>query len=152
VSIYACTGDWTGNWDCSLKPEVDRFISPDLSKGRVVEVIERGEPAAMFCHWTGIYYNGQELGFRVMQEIVRRINARYRQVVWMELADLARYWAAKELTTIQAPAMVIGGKLTPLREVRSWHELAPGTWRRDGDRILVCIRLAKGVTEIQSKA
>jgi hypothetical protein len=178
VSIYACTGDWTGNWDCSSKPEVDRFISPDLSTGRVVDVIERGEPAAMLCHWTGIYHNGQELGFRAMQEIVRRVNSRYKQVVWMKLADLARYWAARELTAIQAPsagrlrlqapyacpdftlswrtsaapALVSNGKVTPLREVRTWQELEPGAWRREGDRVILCMALPKGAIEIQSKA
>jgi hypothetical protein len=177
VSIYACTGDWTGNWDCSLKPDVDRFISPDLSTGRVVDVIERGEPAAMLSHWTGIYYNGQELGFRAMQEVVRRIKTRYKQVAWMKLAELSRYWAARELTTIHAPsagrlrlkapyacpdftlswrtssppALVSSGKVTPLREVRNWQELEPGAWRREGDRINLCISLPKGEIEIQSK-
>jgi hypothetical protein len=68
----------------------------------MVEVIDRGEPAAMLCHWTGIYHNGQEHGFKAMQEIVRRIHARYKQVQWTKLNDLARYWAAKELTSIAA--------------------------------------------------
>jgi hypothetical protein len=112
-----------------------------------------------------------------MQEIVRRIHMRYKQVVWMKLADLARYWAAKELTTIEAPsagqlrlrapyacpdftfswrtasapALVSGGKLTPLREVGSWRELEPNTWRRDGDRIAVCVSLPKGAIDIQSR-
>src|SRR3712207_7755180 len=27
-----------------------------------------------------------------------------------------------------------GGRTTPLREVQSWTDIQPGTWRRDGDR------------------
>jgi hypothetical protein len=175
VSIYACTGDWTGNWDCSREPEVDRFITADLSKGRVVDVIRRGEPAAMLCHWTGIYHNGRELGFRAMQEIVRRIHAAFQQVRWMKLAELARYWAARELTGIEAvpgglrlrapfacddftlrwripgrPALTRAGTTVALSEVRGSQAMQPGTWRRDGNSVILCMRLEKGVTELIS--
>ena len=177
VSIYACTGDWTGNWDCSLTPDVDRFISADLSKGRIVDVIERSEPAAMLCHWTGIYYNGRELGFQAMQEVVRRIHARYKQVRWMKLDQLARYWAAKELTAIDAgpeglrlqaphacgdftlrwktaaqPGLRHGSSVAPLREVKTWEGIEPGTWRRDGESIIVCFALPAGISELRSVA
>jgi hypothetical protein len=176
VSIYACTGDWTGNWDCSTQPDVDRFITADLSKGRVVDVIEREEPAALLCHWTGIYFNGQELGFQAMQEIVRRIHARFQQVRWMKLDELARYSAAKELTAIEAngrelrlrapytcpdftlrwrtsavPAVRREPAQVPLREVKSWRNLEPGTWRRDGGEVVICLNLDKGVTEISER-
>jgi hypothetical protein len=96
----------------------------------------------------------------------------------MKLADLARYWAARELTAIQAPsagrlrlqapyacpdftlswrtsaapALVSNGKVTPLREVRTWQELEPGAWRREGDRVILCMALPKGAIELQSKA
>ena len=40
-------------------------------------MIERGEPALMVAHWTGIYWNGQELGFKIFQEVVRRLHARF---------------------------------------------------------------------------
>ena len=100
ISIISCTGDWTGGWDCSTTPELDRFITPDLSSGRMVEVIERGEPAIIVCHWTGVYFNGEELGFQAFQEIVRRLHDRYDHLAWMKLSEIARYWAAKELTTL----------------------------------------------------
>ena len=177
ASVYACTGDWTGNWDCSLTPDVDRFISPDLSSGRMVDVIERREPAAMLCHWTGIYYSGRELGFQAMQEIVRRIHARYKQVRWMKLDELARYWAAKELTAISAtpqglriqapypcadftlrwktpapPRLHHGGDAVPLRAVTDWEGLEPGAWRRDGESIIACFSLPAGVSELRAVA
>lgn len=167
ASIYACTGDWTGNWDCSQQPDPDRFISADLSKGRIVDVIEREEPACILSHWTGVYYNGRELGFQAMQEIVRRIHGRYKKVAWMKLADLARYWAAKELTTIEAsegglrfrapyacPDFTFRWRTTaplatPFREVSDWRNLAPRTWRKDGDSIVVCHPLPKGISELR---
>jgi hypothetical protein len=169
VSIYACTGDWTGNWDASQQPAVDRFISADLSKGRVVDVIERGEPAAMLAHWTGVYHSGRELGFQAMQEIVRRIHSRYKQVRWMKLAELARYWAARELTTIETSETGLRvkapyacndftlrwrtkGRPEKLREVRGWEAMEPGTWRRDGDAVVLCIDLPKGTSAIVQSA
>lgn len=179
VSIWACTGDWTGGWDCSREPEVDRFITPDLARGRMVEVIERGEPAVALCHWTGIYFNGRELGFKAMQEMVRRIHARFKQVRWMTLSEIARYWAAKELTAIAAtpgqlrlsapyacpdftvkwemgaggrPELRQGAATLPLREVGSWQSLEPGTWRRDGNHIIACFALVKGANELRRAA
>ena len=67
----------------------------------MVEVIERGEPAVMMSHWTGIHWNGQELGFKVFQEVVRRLHARFDNLVWMTLSEMSRYWAAKALTRIE---------------------------------------------------
>jgi hypothetical protein len=174
VSIYACTGDWTGGWDCSREPEVDRFITADLSKGRMVDVITRGEPAILLCHWTGIYFNGRELGFQAMQEVVRRLHARFKNVRWMTLSEIGRYWAAKELTAIEAEPGVVrlrapyacpdftvrwrmgaGGQPSvgvPLREVGAAGALEPGTWRRDGEAVVVCFALRKGLNEIRRAA
>ena len=40
------------------------------SGGRLPEVIARGEPAMMVCHWPGIYFNGEEVGFKIFKEVV----------------------------------------------------------------------------------
>jgi len=166
VSIYACTGDWTGNWDCSQQPDIDRFITADLARGRVVDVVGRGEPACMLAHWTGVYHNGRELGFQAMQEVVRRIHARYKMVRWMKLADIARYQAARELTTVEAtvtglrlrapfacPDFTIrwrtAARPAALREVRNAESIEPGTWRRSGDSVIACLALPKGVTDLR---
>src|SRR5678816_1661286 len=45
VSIIGCTGDWTGGWDNTPPGGVDKFITADLQSGRMVEIIQRGEPA-----------------------------------------------------------------------------------------------------------
>lgn len=171
VSIIGCTGDWTGGWDNTPPGGVDKFITEDLQHGRVVEVIQRGEPAIMVCHWTGIYWNGQELGFKIFQEVVRRLEARFDNLVWMKLSGVARYWAAKELTRIEktgealalnapfaaprftlrvasqtgtTPRLTHNGNAIPLKEVSKPLELKPGTWLREPKSVIVCFDLPKG--------
>jgi hypothetical protein len=175
VSIIGCTGDWTGGWDCSDRGHTDRFLTPDLRGGRLVEVIERGEPAVLVCHWTGIYFNGDEVGFQVFQEVVRRLHARFDNLLWMKISELARYWAAKELTQIawrpgqahlaapfgtsrftvslpaaqgQAPRLTAAGQQVALREVARPLELAPGCWVRQGDRVTLAFDLPKGESTV----
>jgi hypothetical protein len=173
VSIIGCTGDWTGGWDNTPPDGVDKFITADLKGGRMVEVIERGEPACLLAHWTGIWFNGEEKGFRIFQEMVRRLHQRFDHLAWMKLAEIARYWAARELTSIRregdtlhlsapfacprftlrvtqptagAPRIVSGDTRLEPREVTSARDLRPGTWRADGPGRVVCWDLAKGRT------
>ena len=151
--------------------EPDRFITADLAKGRMVDVIGRGEPACMVCHWTGIHHNGTEAGFRAFQEVVRRLHARYDNLIWMKLGEISRYWAAKELTaisgagprtTFNAPFAcplftlrlrgVISGPVSlwsdgreeKLREVSGPLKLESNTWTRDTQGVLVCLDLPRG--------
>jgi hypothetical protein len=175
VSIIGCTGDWTGGWDNSIPVGADAFITPDLQKGRMVDVIERGEPALMVCHWTGIHWNGEEFGFKVFQEVVRRLKARFDHLVWMKLSEVSRYWAAKELTRIgvQAnavvfdapfacpsftarikgrrlnPRFIADGKTIPLREVSGALQLESSTFVTDGDGLMVCADLPAGISNLE---
>ncbi len=100
VSIIGCTGDWFGGWDGLEAGSVDQFITEDLKGGRLPEVIARDEPAILVCHWPGIYFNGEEVGFKIFQEVVRRLRSAYDNLLWMKLSEIARYWAARELTAI----------------------------------------------------
>ena len=106
VNVLAGTGDWFGGWDGvtfggDVASSANRFINESLDHGRMVELIRRGEPAIMLCHWPGIYCNGDERGFQIFQRAVTRINDGYHdRIRWMKLSEIARYWAAKELTTI----------------------------------------------------
>ncbi|MBN2475533.1 MAG: twin-arginine translocation signal domain-containing protein [Pirellulales bacterium] len=176
VSIIGCTGDWFGGWDGMNPGSPDQFITEDLQTGRMVEVIERGEPAIMVCHWPGIYYQGEEIGFRILQEVVRRLHARYDNLIWMKNSEIARYWAAKELTQIETraegvvlrapfacprytlamgardraiPKLSHSGKPQTLREVSKPLELKPGTWTRDENGLIVCFDLEKGESRLE---
>ncbi len=174
VSIIGCTGDWFGGWDGLEIGTVDQFITADLERGRMVEVIERGEPAVMVCHWPGIYCNGGEQGFAIFKEIVARLEKRYDNLVWMKNSELARYWAARELTRIEpaaggvalrapfacpgftleltaargVPGVVVGGERRPLKEVADRRKLTADTWTRQGDKLAVCFDLPKGVSGV----
>jgi hypothetical protein len=157
-----------------VEPEgADRFLTPDLAGGRMVEVIERGEPALMVCHWTGIYWNGEERGLKVFQEVERRLRARFAdRILWMKLSEVARYWAARELTRLEAaegeirlqapfacpgftlshacregerPVLRHAGVTVPLKEVASRRALETGCWCRGSERrSITCFDLVKG--------
>jgi hypothetical protein len=175
VSILGCTGDWFGGWDGLEKGSVDQFITADLEGGRLPEVINKGEPAIMVCHWPGIYYNGEEYGFNVFKEVVQRLHQRYDHLSWMKLSEIARYWAAKELTHIErrnnsliltapyaCPAFTIeltttetpseiriaGKDWWPLRPALSVSELQSGTFCKQNGKIIVCFDLSKGINEL----
>jgi hypothetical protein len=180
VSIVGCTGDWTGSWDNTTPEGADKFISPDLKQGRMVDVIERGEPALMVCHWTGVYWNGQELGFKIFQEVVRRLHARFDHLLWMKLSEVARYWAARSLTRIesapgalsfQAPfpcpdfTVRVPGALaqpprlrapdaatTPLKDVDAPLRLSSGTWHRAAGHWTACFALPRGSSRLEWSA
>jgi hypothetical protein len=176
VSIIGCTGDWTGGWDNTPPGGVDKFITADLQSGRMVDVIARGEPGMMLAHWTGVYWNGQELGFKVFQEVVRRLHAKYDNLVWMKLSEVSRYWAAKELTRIErnenrisflapfaapdftvkftaspnaAPRRRVQNEVSPLKEVSGPLKLAANTWCREGAQITACFALPKGASQLE---
>ncbi len=175
VSIIGCTGDWFGGWDGLVPGSVDRFITEDLKGGRLPEVIEKGEPAVLVCHWPGIYYNGEEIGFNIFKEVVRRVHARYENLIWMKLSEIARYWAAKELTEVnrqgrrialrapfatprftlrikgkvsQSPVVEGGGVATALQEVGQSLWLKSGSWCEDDDGVMICFDLTKGSSTI----
>ena len=171
VSIIGCTGDWFGGWDGLNAGSVDRFITEDLKGGRLPEVIDKGEPAILVCHWPGIYYNGEEIGFNIFKEVVRRINARYNNLIWMKNSEIARYWAARELTRIEkqgrqitfnapfattrftvrtkaretaSPRLTAGGARVELHRVRAPLQMKSQSWHADGPEITVCFDLPKG--------
>jgi hypothetical protein len=177
VSVLACTGDWTGGWDNTTPEGADKFITADLRSGRMVDVIQRGEPAIILSHWTGIHWNGQELGFKVFQEVVRRLHARFDHLGWMKLSEIARYAAARTLTRIEAapgrvafhapfacPAFTVrvaaardgrvpglradGRDQPPLTRVQRPLDLAAGTWCDTPDGRVVCLDLPRGRSEL----
>lgn len=174
VSIIGCTGDWFGGWDGLVPGNVDRFITDDLQSGRMVEVIENGEPAIMVCHWPGIYYNGEKVGFNILKEIKKRLDQKYDHLIWMKLSEIARYWAAKELTgmtisrnslVMKAPFAASGftvkvnsalrnprirreGAERPLLRVKDQKALKEGTWFSDRTGSIVCFDLGKGTNEV----
>ncbi len=174
VNVPAATGDWFGGWQGDRMSEPDRYATADASSGRIVELIERRQPAIMLCHWPGMYGNGSKEGFHSFQRIVTSLANRYGdQTIWMKLSEIGRYWTARELTSIQrhddritleAPfgtphfTMKVSGVNGPirindnLREVTSLARLEAGTWLAQGRDVIACFDLPKGTTELHFSA
>jgi hypothetical protein len=175
VSVIGCTNDWFGGWDGLNAGSVDNFITEDLQSGRMVDVINSGEPAIMVCHWPGIYFNGEKVGFNILKQVKKRLDQKYDNLIWMKLSEIARYWAAKELTTIAVsgnkitfkapfsspgftlklnssvrnPGIRSGGiDLNPLVKVKNIKEIKSGTWYSDNTGTVLCFNLEKGSGEV----
>ena len=176
VHIIGCTGDWFGGWD-GLKPgDPDLFIIPDLTEGRMIEVIENGEPACMVCHWPGIYYNGEKIGFNIFKTVVDRLEQKYgNEIQWMKLSEIAQYWAAKEFVKfedkkdgisisapfgtknftvrigkrLRSPAIHFNNQQVRLKEISSQAELVSNSFRKDKKGIVACFDLSAGQSLIK---
>jgi hypothetical protein len=153
----------------------DKFITEDLLSGRMVDVIDSGEPAIMVCHWPGIYFNGDQVGFNILKEVKKRLDQKYDQLIWMKLSEISRYWAAKELTTIipkkdgialkapfSAPGFTLqlnsritnpilridGKEPIILEKAKSQKAIKSGSWYSDKNSTIFCFDLVKGVSEL----
>jgi hypothetical protein len=175
VSIIGCTDDWLGGWDGLTPGSPDKFITEDLSSGRMVEVIESREPAVMVCHWPGVYYNGERMGFKILKEVVKRLNQKYDDLKWMKLCEISRYQAAKELTNVaieknkivlkapfsspdftlklnnsikKAAIKYTTEEVKPLLRVENSRLLKSGTWCHEKEHSILSFDLKKGLNEI----
>jgi hypothetical protein len=171
VSILGCTGDWFGGWDGLEPGDVNKFITADLQGGRMVDVIDSGEPAIMVCHWPGIYFNGEKVGFNILKEVKHRLDQKYNHLNWMKLSEISRYWAAKELTKItvdksivklNAPFAAPDFTLKLNREIKNpvikngshllkvnkMSELKSGMFFTENSETFICFDLKKRETEI----
>ena len=176
VNVPACTGDWFGGWDGDRQSEGDRYANQNATGGRMVELIKRGEPAVMLCHWPGMYTQGTKQGFAAFKKVVLALEARYhKQTIWMKISEIARYWAAKKLTRIEqakqkitfqapfgtprftvraplpvtaAPKLTIQGRNVPLESVTQTHLLKAGKWIRDSEGVVICFDLPRGLSHL----
>ncbi|MFM7055571.1 MAG: hypothetical protein ACKO2P_01470 [Planctomycetota bacterium] len=181
VNIPAGTGDWFGGWEGDVVPQPDLYATADATSGRLVQLIEAGQPAFFLCHWPGLYSNGTKAGFLAFQQVVNAIHGRFRsQLHWMKLSEIARSQAARVLTAVrrddtgfvlnapfacpeftvelpasgqpgQIPVVVATGQNTLLTEAPGREALREGTWCRSGEGYLVCFRLQKGETRVTWK-
>ena len=108
VNVPAGTGDWFGGWDGVVESQGHLYSNDDATSGRMVELIERREPAVMLCHWPGLYCNGLMAGYKQFQKVVLALEQRFKnETQWMKISDIGRYWTAKEFTKIE----VVGNEI-----------------------------------------
>ena len=179
MNVPAGTGDWFGGWEGSKVSQPDRYCTPDAMSGRMVELIERGEPAVMLCHWPGMYCNGTKAGFEAFKQVVLSMAARFGDTtLWMKVSEIGRYWAAKQWTTLNQgndnsieldaplacesftfeidspqlpgnPVLVSGADAAPLDEAKSLSGLDRGDYWIGKDRCVFCIDLPKGQSRVE---
>jgi hypothetical protein len=75
ASIIGCTHDWFGGWTGYDAGHADRFITADLQGGVLTPVLAGELPCILVGHWPGFYYGGEEIGFNVLKEVKRRLDA-----------------------------------------------------------------------------
>jgi hypothetical protein len=129
----------------------------------------------MVCHWPGLYFNGEHVGFNILKEVKKRLDQKYNHLVWMKLSEIARYWAARELTAItpqktgiglmapfSAPGFTLkmnsrisnprlrnnGKEPITLARVNDQREIRSGTWFPDKTGTILCFDLEKGTSEL----
>ncbi|MEO1527699.1 MAG: hypothetical protein AAFX06_19895 [Planctomycetota bacterium] len=173
MNVPAGTGDWFGGWEGTQNVEADRYCNAEATSGRMVELIERGDPAVMLCHWPGMYCNGAKTGFKAFQRIVTSIQSRFeKQTQWMKVSEIGRYWAAKETTTfsqdesglqihasikcrdftfefgaeVERCSFVEGANQVPLRRVDRLDQLAEGRFVSREGKTTVCVELSTGTS------
>jgi hypothetical protein len=175
VSVIGCTDDWFGGWDGLEAGNPDNFITGNLNSGRMVDVINSGEPAIIVCHWPGVYFNGLKTGFNILKEVKRRLDQRYDNLIWMKLSEIAEYWAAKELTSVTVDGKLIklnapfstkgftikvntvirnpmvksrGSEAKHFVRVKDEKSLKTGTFYSGRTESVLCFDLENGMTEI----
>jgi hypothetical protein len=177
MNIPAGTGDWFGGWDGDEKPQPQLYANEDASRGRMVELIERGQPAIMLCHWPGLYTHGNKQGFLDFKKVVTALEGRFsKQTAWMKLSAIGRYQAAKELTKIDvgenrqlsidaplscpdftirlnirpnaAPTLHLGQSAMRLQKVNSPEQLSENTFWTDDEQLTACFALPKGSSRL----
>jgi hypothetical protein len=116
------------------------------------------------------------VGFNILKEVVKRLHSRYDHLVWMNLSEISRYWAARELTrigrdqrriTLKAPfacprftlrlsgpasappKLVAQGAPVELRKAASPLQLHSESWYADEKSTTVCLDLPKGITTME---
>jgi hypothetical protein len=154
-------------------PAVDSVITADGTGGRLPELFAQGSPMAFHTHWQSLFSNGTGAGLDGLGEVFDRINRIWgSRIRWTSARELAVYSAAREATRVEtseddrrlrlnAPfpcfeltlsLPVPAGANAPSLEGVSLEQildedepLQEGTWRRDGERALVCLPLEDGI-------
>lgn len=175
VNVPAGTGDWFGGWDGVVESQGEKYCNADASAGRMVELLDRRDPAIMLCHWPGLYCNGTLAGFHDFQKIVVALESRYKdQMLWMKPSEIGRYWTAKEYTKLElrdrtihlsapfsCPNFTVRASLpkfeqlvlkvenssVDLKSVSTIASLQSNTYLRKDNEVTLCFDLPKGESE-----
>lgn len=99
VSIPATTRDviWqtmdtTESSDEYVSQIADLLITEDGKEGEIVRVVETGGYPVLVTHWHSLISNGLGTGLRVLDEVARRVNANFADVLeWMSFEEIMEF-------------------------------------------------------------
>lgn len=178
ASIISCTHDWFGGWTGYDAGDPDRFITADMQGGVLPPVLARELPCVLVGHWPGFYYGGEEVGFAVLKEVKRRLDAYDpdgSKTHWMKTSAIGHYWMARMLSdlvvtaeeaggwriaistrfptadftlTFDAPASRVQVEGEDLLQVYGRADFAEGTFLVEGKRTAIAFDLKVGATTI----
>lgn len=110
ASIVSCAGDWFGGWTGYDNPgNPDLFLTHDLQGGRLPPVLAQERPCVLVGHWPGFYFGGDEIGFKVLCEVKRRLDSfdpDGTRTLWMKTSEIGHYEMARQLSDI---SVISGG-------------------------------------------
>lgn len=73
----------------------DYFITADGKSGRFVDILSTNSPIVFHAHGQTLYSNGAEIGFKSLQEVIRRTKKYLgNRVEWMKVSEFAE-WTIK---------------------------------------------------------
>lgn len=101
ASIVGCTYDWFGATGYDVA-NPDALITTDLQGGRLPAVLAKERPCVFLGHWPCFYVN-EQIGFKVMKEVKRRLDAYdpdKTNTLWMKNSEIGHYWMARELSEL----------------------------------------------------
>jgi hypothetical protein len=152
---------------------IETHLTADGSSGRLARLYARRSPIAFHTHWQSLFSNGRGEGLTALIELCERINRAWEENIrWTSAREIALYAAAREATGVSASDS--GRRLTfvapfPCPEFTFAVPMGPdggepwaggerlqrlpdgdlplneGTWRRAGDRVLLCVSLKDGL-------
>jgi len=103
--IIASTGDHTGSWTGYGEVDADYYVTEDLQSGRLVELINAGEPAVLCSHWQGFYgmHDGDRRGFNTLKAVVHRLkqlDPNGTRTHWRKCSEITNYAIMRELAEV----------------------------------------------------
>ncbi|MCB0190042.1 MAG: hypothetical protein KDE31_37480 [Caldilineaceae bacterium] len=179
ASIIGCTDDWFGSWTGYDAGTPDKFITADLQDGVLPQVLARELPGVLVSHWPGMYFNGEEVGFQVLQEVKRRLDAYDpdgTQTRWMKFSEIGDYWMARQLSDItvteslpshvaltidtrfptndftlavDAQATQVTVNGQPLQQIESRRQLVQGSFYHEDHQTILAFALTEGTSTVQ---
>ena len=74
-----------------IREKVEGALSGDGKRGRIVELIEAGQPVVLLTHWQSIFGNGHGVGLDALVEVIGRLNEVYGdRIEWVRPSEIAK--------------------------------------------------------------